>query len=87
MLLVAALTPGARAATPPRHPAHQHVQLGLLEFLGQSDPTGAGGKSDGGSWMVYLSELNLGATAPARRASAKDKPPAGRAPAKHKASG
>lgn len=86
VLLAAALAPGARAAAPPP-PAHtrQQVQIGLLEFLGESDPTDHASKSDGARWMVYLSQLNLATPAPPR-APAKTKTPAARPPVKHKAS-
>ncbi len=60
--------------------------MGLLEFLGESDPTDHGSKSDGARWMAYLSQLDLGTPARAPRVPAKTKKPAGRPPVKHKAS-
>lgn len=69
MFLAAACVPMAQAATVPQH-AHKTVQLRLLEFLGRSDPTHDARTSDSGRWMVYLSRLNLGKTAPGAGKSA-----------------
>ena len=81
MLLAAALVPPAQAAAPP--PARQPVQMSLLEFLGQSDPTGHSSRADGGQWLSFLSDLNL----PPAPVSAPAKAPAGSAPAKPKGHG
>lgn len=82
MLLAVALAPSARATPPPRQRTHQHVQLGLLEFLGERVSIDHGGK-----WMAFLSRLDLGKARPVTHAPTKGKAPAGRAPAKRKASG
>ena len=82
MLLAAALVPPAQAAAPA--PARQPVQMSLLEFLGQSDPTGHSSRAEGGQWLSFLSGLNLPPAAPA---SAPAKVPADSAPAKHKGHG
>ncbi len=87
MLLSAALAPGARAAAPSPRRNHQQVRLQLLEFLGESDPAGHGGRSEGSKWMVYLSQLNLGNAKPVAPAPAKAQTSVARPPAKHKAPG
>ena len=75
MLVAAVLAPLARATAPssPRR-APPAVELPLLEFLGASDPTHDARKSDNGSWMEYLSQLNLGKTVPGASARAPAKP-------------
>ncbi|MHB1869398.1 MAG: hypothetical protein ACYCT1_00900 [Steroidobacteraceae bacterium] len=82
MLLAAALVPSVHAAAPP--PARQPVQMSLLEFLGQSDPTGRSSRAEGAQWLSFLSDLNLPPPAPV---SAPAKAPAGSAPAKQKGHG
>ena len=60
-VLAAMLGPAGRAGIPskPSTP-RQPVDMGLLEFLGSADPTSDEKRADAGSWMVYLSKLNLG---------------------------
>ncbi len=63
-LLAALLGPTlACAGTPPKRAARPPVDMRLLEFLGSADPTSDEKRADGGSWMLYLSKLNLGKAA------------------------
>ena len=61
-VLAVVLGPTAgRAGTPSKPSTPQRpVDMGLLEFLGSADPTSDEKRADAGSWMVYLSKLNLG---------------------------
>lgn len=85
MLLAVAVARGACAGQPPPAAAQQQVPLNLLEFLGSSDPAGPADRSQGGRWMRFLSQLNLGPAKPS--APAKTPPPGGSAPTPHPGNG
>lgn len=56
------------ADNPPPQKADPPVNLGLLEFLGSGDPTTDSGQPDDGSWVAYLSQVNIGKVAKASQA-------------------
>ena len=58
VLLAASLLPAGCASAPPPAPA-KPVPVGLLQFLGSSDPTARAERSAGGTWLGYLSQLKL----------------------------
>ena len=76
MLLAAALLPAGCASAPPAAP--KPVPVGLLQYLGSSDPTGQAERSAGGTWLGYLSQLQF-------EPPPKSKPPAGTVAANRKA--
>lgn len=51
------------AGSPAKRPTPRQPDMRLLQFLGSADPTAGEQHSDGGSWMLYLSELKLGKAA------------------------
>jgi len=55
-----------RADDPPQPSADPPV--GLLEFLGSGDPTNDSTQPDDGSWLAYLSQVNIGKVAKAAQA-------------------
>ncbi|MDE2051201.1 MAG: hypothetical protein KGL45_11605 [Gammaproteobacteria bacterium] len=57
-----------RAGDPPQQTADPAVDPGLLEFLGSGDPSSDSTQPDDGSWLAYLSEVNIGKVAKAARA-------------------
>lgn len=70
-ILAAMLATGAsvgRAGDPPKQSADPPVDPGLLEFLGSGDPSSDSTQPDDGSWLAYLSQVNIGKVAKASRA-------------------
>jgi len=66
-----------RAGDPPKQSAEPAVDPGLLEFLGSGDPSADATQADDGSWLAYLSQVNIGKVAKALQAPqapAKPKP-------------
>jgi hypothetical protein len=80
-VVIAALAAGwgiARAGDPPQKSADPPVDQGLLEFLGSVDPSTDSTQPDDGSWLAYLSQVNIGKVAKASQAPpapAQPKPP------------
>lgn len=70
----------ARAGVPPKRGADAPVDERLLEFLGSVDTSADSAKPDDGSWLAYLSQVNIGKVAQA--AQLTQTPPT---PAKQKA--
>lgn len=69
-VVTAALAAGpivGHAGDPPQQKA-QPPDLGLLEFLGSGDPTTDSAQPDDGSWLAYLSQVNIGKVAKASQA-------------------
>lgn len=66
------------AGDPPKQSADPAVGLGLLEFLGSGDPSSDSTQPDDGSWVAYLSQVNI---AKAARASQTPQTPAQPKPA------
>lgn len=65
-VMTAALAAGShtsRAGVPQKHIAERPVDERLLEFLGSVDasagPRADSGRSDDGSWLAYLSQVNI----------------------------
>ena len=56
------------AGSPPKRSADPPVDQSLLEFLGSVDPSTDSTQSDGGSWLEYLSQVNIGKAAKASQA-------------------
>lgn len=68
---MAALTAGSsigRASEPPQQGADHPPDEGLLEFLGSIDPATDSTQPDDGSWLAYLSQINIGKVAKASQA-------------------
>ncbi len=55
------------AGDPPARAANDPVDPGLLEFLGSGDPSSDSAPPDDGSWMAYLSQVNIGKVAKTAR--------------------
>jgi hypothetical protein len=78
--VMAALAVGwtaGHAADPPKQDADSPVDPGLLEFLGSGDPSSDSTQPDDGSWMAWLSQVNIGKVAKdsqAPQAPAQQKP-------------
>lgn len=53
------------AGDPPKQGTDPPVNLGLLEFLGSGDPSTDSTQPDDGSWVAYLSQVNIGKVAKA----------------------
>jgi hypothetical protein len=71
-VVTAALAAGSgagHAGAPPKHGTDAPVDAGLLEFLGSADPSSDATKPDGGAWLAYLSQVNIGKVAAASRAA------------------
>lgn len=76
-IVAAVLAAGAnvgRAGDPPKQSADPPVDPSLLEFLGNGDPSSDSTQSDDGSWLAYLSQVNIGKLAKAPQAPAQPKP-------------
>jgi hypothetical protein len=56
------------AGEPPKQGTDPAVDVGLLEFLGSGDPSSEATQSDDGSWLAYLSQVNIGKVAKASQA-------------------
>lgn len=90
-VVTAALAGGSvagHAADPPQQHADAPVDPGLLEFLGNGDPSSEATQSDDASWLAYLTQTNIGKvakTSQAPQAPAQPKPAS--APAGGKPSG
>ncbi len=69
-----------RAGEPPKQSADPQVDLGLLEFLGSGDPSTDATQPDDGSWLAYLSQVNIGKAAKASQVPAQPKPASGDKP-------
>ena len=54
---------------------------GLLEFLGSVDPASDSKQPDDGSWLAYLSQVDIGKVAKASQASQPPQPPGQTKPA------
>lgn len=70
-VVTAALAAGwgiGRASDPPKQSAEPPVDQGLLEFLGSVDPSADSTQADDGSWLAYLSQINIGKVAKASQA-------------------
>ena len=80
-VVTALLAAGAgvgHAGDPPQQGADPPVDEGLLEFLGSVDPATDATQPDDGSWLAYLSQINIGKVAKAsqaQQAPAQPKPP------------
>lgn len=75
--MTAALAVGwavCRAADPPKASADPQVDMGLLEFLGSGDPSTDSTPPDDGSWLRFLSQVDIGKAAKASQAQAPQKP-------------
>ncbi len=69
--MMAALAVGwtvGHAGDPPKPSADPPVDAGLLEFLGSGDPSSDSTQPDDGSWVAYLSQVNIGKVARASQA-------------------
>jgi hypothetical protein len=69
-VVTAALAVGSgigRAGDPPQ-PTADPPDEGLLEFLGSVDPATDSTQPDDGSWLAYLSQINIGKVAKASQA-------------------
>lgn len=79
-VVTAALAGGSvagHAGDPPQQSADSPVDLGLLEFLGNGDPSTDSTQSDDASWLAYLTQTNIGKvakTSQAPQAPAQPKP-------------
>src|SRR5512146_1688677 len=79
-VVAAALAAGAgagHAGDPPQQSAEPPVDQGLLEFLGSVDPSSDSTAPDDGSWLTWLSQVNIGKGAKTSRppqAPAQQKP-------------
>jgi hypothetical protein len=56
------------AGDPPPRSADTPVDLGLLEFLGDGDPSTDATQADDASWLAYLTQTNIGKVAKASQA-------------------
>ena len=64
--VIAALAAGSsagHAGVPQKHDADPPVDERLLEFLGSVDPAADSGRPYDGSWLAYLSQVNIGKVA------------------------
>ncbi len=73
--LLAAGSGAGGAADPPPPSADPPVDQGLLEFLGSADPSSDSTEPDDGSWLAYLSQVDLGKADKASQAPSQPKPP------------
>lgn len=79
-VVTAALAGGSvagRAGDPPQRSTEAPVDLGLLEFLGNGDPSTDSTEPDDAGWLAYLTQINIGKAAnatPATRTPAQPKP-------------
>lgn len=67
-VVTAALAVGSglcSAREPPKGGADPPVDEGLLEFLGSADPAADSAQPDDGSWLAYLSQIDIGRVAKA----------------------
>jgi hypothetical protein len=74
-VVTAALAAGwgiGRAGDPPQ--AADPPGAGLLEFLGSVDPASDSKQPDDGSWLAYLSQIDIGKVAKASQASPAPQP-------------
>ncbi|HEV7138850.1 MAG TPA: hypothetical protein VGN43_19595 [Steroidobacteraceae bacterium] len=62
-----------RAGDAPQ-PTADRPDQGLLEFLGSADPSTDSTQPDDGSWIAYLSQVNIGKAAKASQVPAQPKP-------------
>lgn len=65
------------AGDPVKQGSDPPVDPGLLEFLGSGDPSSDSTQPDDGSWVTYLSQVNIGKVAKisqAPQAPAQQKP-------------
>jgi hypothetical protein len=90
-VVTAALATGwgmGRAGDPPQEAA-EPPGAGLLEFLGSVDPTSDSKQPDDGSWLAYLSQIDIGKVAKASQApqAPGQTKPAGSPPAADKPGG
>ena len=81
-VMTAALASGSRAGragVPPKHVADPPVDERLLEFLGSidasADPGSDSGRPDDGSWLAYLSQVNIGGMAKPSQATKASRTP------------
>ncbi len=65
---LAAGSGGGHAADPPKQGADPPVDQGLWDCLGGADPSSDSTEPDDGSWLAYLSQVNLGQAAKASQA-------------------
>ncbi|MGB6488374.1 MAG: hypothetical protein WBE91_15975 [Steroidobacteraceae bacterium] len=80
-VVTAALAAGwgiGRAGDPP---AADPPGASLLEFLGSVDPASDSKQPDDGSWLAYLSQIDIGKVAKASQASQAPQPPGQTKPA------
>lgn len=68
------------AGNPPQQSADSPDE-GLLEFLGSVDPSTDSAQPDDGSWLAYLSQVDIGKAAKASQASEAPQVPAQQKPA------
>ena len=83
-VVAAALAAGwsiGRAGDPPKQGANSAVDEDLLEFLGSVDPSTDSTQPDDGSWLAYLSQINIGKVAKASQAQQASQAPAQPKPA------
>jgi hypothetical protein len=83
-VMTAALAAGplaGHADTPPKRGADAPVDERLLEFLGSADPATDSGQPADGSWLTYLSQVNIGKVAATSRAPAAPAQPKAADPA------
>jgi hypothetical protein len=82
-VVTAALAAGSgvgRADEPPKDAADT-PGAGLLEFLGSVDPATDSKQPDDGSWLAYLSQVDIGKVAKASQSSQAPQPPGQTKPA------
>jgi hypothetical protein len=82
-VVTAALATGwgmGRAGDPPQEAA-EPPGAGLLEFLGSIDPTSDSKQPDDGSWLAYLSQIDIGKVAKASQSSQAPQAPGQTKPA------
>lgn len=60
--------PGIGSAGDPPQPASDPPDESLLEFLGSVDPATDSTQPEDGSWLAYLSQINIGKVAKASQA-------------------
>jgi hypothetical protein len=65
---------GAWAADPAKQGAAPQVDEKLLEFLGGVDSSADPTQPDDGSWLTYLSKINIGKVAKASQGQTQPKP-------------
>lgn len=59
---------------PPKQSADPPVDEKLLEFLGSVDAPAGSTQADDGSWLAYLSQINIGKVAKASQTPTQRKP-------------